>query len=109
MRCSAQALILLLGALLLSRDALTAVAETGIGASDFYKPAHGHVFDAVCSLYAQGEPSDPVTVAAALRRAPASRPSTPSRLHRLTATTRRCVHRAGYRPWRARECNRIRC
>jgi replicative DNA helicase len=36
---------------------------------DFYKPAHAHVYDAVLSLYGQGEPADPVTVAEELRRA----------------------------------------
>lgn len=58
----------LLGAMLLSRDAIAAAVET-CAADDFYKPAHGHVFDAVCSLYGQGEPADPVTVADELRRA----------------------------------------
>src|SRR5262249_6925387 len=38
-------------------------------ADDFYKPAHGHVFEAITSLYSQGEPVDPVTVAEELRRA----------------------------------------
>ena len=59
----------LLGAMLLSRDAIAAAAEIGLGADDFYKPAHGHVFDAVCGLYSRGEPVDPVTVAEVLRRA----------------------------------------
>ena len=58
----------LLGAMLLSRDAIAAAVET-CGVEDFYKPAHGHVFDAICSLYGQGEPADPVTVADELRRA----------------------------------------
>jgi replicative DNA helicase len=59
----------LLGAMLLSRDAITAAVEAGVEASDFYKPAHTHLFDAVMSLYGQGEPVDPVTVAEELRRA----------------------------------------
>jgi replicative DNA helicase len=54
--------------MLLSRDAIAAAVES-CGPDDFYKPAHGHVFDAVCSLYGQGEPADPVTVADELRRA----------------------------------------
>jgi replicative DNA helicase len=58
----------LLGAMLLSRDAISAAVEM-CKADDFYRPAHGHIFDAVCSLYAQGEPADPVTVADELRRA----------------------------------------
>ena len=57
----------LLGAMLISRDAV-AVALEQCQTSDFYKPAHGHVFDAITSLYAQGEPVDPVTVADELHR-----------------------------------------
>lgn len=59
----------LLGAMLLSRDAIVAATEVGLGADEFYKPAHGHVFDAIVTLYGAGEPSDPVTVAEELRRA----------------------------------------
>jgi replicative DNA helicase len=58
----------LLGAMLLSRDAVAAAAEV-VSAGDFYKPAHGHLYDAVTSLVSQGEPVDPVTVADELRRA----------------------------------------
>ena len=59
----------LLGAMLLSRDAITAAVEARVDAADFYKPAHGHVYEAIQSLYGQGEPVDPVTVAEELRRA----------------------------------------
>ncbi|MGI8776953.1 MAG: replicative DNA helicase [Acidimicrobiales bacterium] len=59
----------LLGAMLLSRDAIVAAVEAQLTGEDFYKPAHGHIFEAVTSLYAQGEPADPVTVAEELRRA----------------------------------------
>jgi replicative DNA helicase len=59
----------LLGSMLLSRDAITAAVEARVTADDFYKPAHGHIFEAVWSLYEQGEPVDPVTVAEELRRA----------------------------------------
>src|SRR5438552_17871329 len=55
--------------MLISRDAITAAVEARVDAADFYKPAHGHVFDAIWSLYEQGEPVDPVTVAEELRRA----------------------------------------
>src|SRR6187431_801344 len=58
----------LLGAMLLSKDAIAAAVEV-VNADDFYKPAHGHVFDAITSLYSGGEPVDPVTVAEELRRA----------------------------------------
>lgn len=58
----------LLGAMLLSRDAIAVAVERCSG-EDFYKPSHGHIFDAVTALYAEGEPADPVTVAEALRRA----------------------------------------
>ena len=57
----------LLGAMLLSRDAI-GDAQTICRADDFYKPAHGHVFEAIISLTARGEPADPVTVADELRR-----------------------------------------
>ena len=59
----------LLGAMLLSTDAIAAAAEVGVSSDDFYKPAHGHVYDAICALNAAGEPADPVTVSEELRRA----------------------------------------
>ena len=58
----------LLGAMLLTRDAIADALEV-VRAEHFYKPSHAHVFDAVCGLYAAGEPADPVTVAEALARA----------------------------------------
>src|SRR3954451_9887080 len=58
----------LLGAMLLSRDAIATAVEI-CTADDFYRPIHGHVFDAITSLYAQGEGVDPVTVADELARA----------------------------------------
>lgn len=59
----------LLGAMLLSREAIASALEVGLGSSDFYKPSYAHIFDAVTTLYAQGEPADPVTVAEVLHRA----------------------------------------
>src|SRR5205807_3287654 len=59
----------LLGAMLLSRDAIVSAVELQLGPDDFYRPAHGHIFDAITSIYGQGEPADPVTVAEELRRA----------------------------------------
>jgi len=58
----------LLGAMLLSRDAIAAAVEI-TSADDFYKPAHGHIYDAITALFASGEPVDPVTVAEELNRA----------------------------------------
>ena len=57
----------LLGAMLLSRTAIDVASEV-VTADAFYKPAHGHIFEAVTSLAARGEPVDPVTVADELRR-----------------------------------------
>ncbi len=57
----------LLGAMLLSRDATAAALEM-CGASDFYKPSHKLVFEAITSLYAKGDPADAITVAEELRR-----------------------------------------
>jgi replicative DNA helicase len=59
----------LLGALLLSRDALNTAAELGVVAANFYKPAHQHIYEAVRVLTAAGEPVDVITVAEELRRA----------------------------------------
>src|SRR5207249_125800 len=59
----------LLGAMLLSNDAIAAAVNVHLNPGDFYKPAHGHIYDAVTTLYSQGEPVDPVTVAEELRRA----------------------------------------
>src|SRR3989442_466105 len=40
----------LLGAMLLSKDAVAAAVEV-VSADDFYKPAHGHIYDAITGLY----------------------------------------------------------
>jgi replicative DNA helicase len=59
----------LLGAMLLSRDAIAAVTEVrGLSPDDFYRPAHGHIFAAIMALYERGDPADPVTVAEELAR-----------------------------------------
>jgi replicative DNA helicase len=54
-----------LGAMLLSKDAIADVVEV-IKPDDFYLPAHQLVYDAVLDLYARGEPADAVTVSAEL-------------------------------------------
>jgi replicative DNA helicase len=58
----------LLGAMMLSAEAIAAAAGV-VTASDFYKPAHGHIYDAIHTLYASGQPVDSVTVSDELRRA----------------------------------------
>jgi replicative DNA helicase len=57
----------LLGAMLLSRDAIADAVEH-TAADHFYRPANAHVFDAISGLYASGDPADPVTVSAELER-----------------------------------------
>lgn len=58
----------LLGAMLLSRDAIASAVEVGLKVGDFYKPAIGHMFEAALALYSRGEPVDPVTLADELLR-----------------------------------------
>ena len=58
----------LLGAMLLSRDAIADAVEV-VHTEHFYRPAHAHVYDAISALYAAGDPVDPVTVAEELDRA----------------------------------------
>src|SRR3954470_6826445 len=56
-----------LGSMLLSKDAIADVIET-IRGSDFYRPAHETIFEAVVEPYGRGEPVDPVTTSAELSR-----------------------------------------
>ncbi|NUO56462.1 MAG: replicative DNA helicase [Hamadaea sp.] len=51
--------------MLLSKDAIADVVEI-LRSSDFYRPAHATIFEAVVDLFGRGEPADAVTVAAAL-------------------------------------------
>lgn len=57
-----------LGAMLLSRDAIGVVSEMGLNPQDFYRPANRHIFDAIRALYSSASPADVVTVADELRR-----------------------------------------
>jgi len=57
-----------LGAILLSRDALGSVVESGLRFDDFYKPAHQHIFDVACAVSQSGGPADTITVADELQR-----------------------------------------
>jgi len=51
-----------LGAMLLSKDAIGDVTEI-IKGRDFYRPAHEEIYEAVIDLYGRGEPADAITVA----------------------------------------------
>jgi replicative DNA helicase len=57
-----------LGAMMLSKDAIADVVEV-IKPGDFYRPAHQLIYDAILDLYARGEPADAVTVSAELTTA----------------------------------------
>lgn len=50
-----------LGSMLLSKDAIADCVEI-LKASDFYRPAHESIYDAVLDLYGRGEPVDAITV-----------------------------------------------
>ena len=56
-----------LGAMLMSKDAIAEVLEV-VKSADFYRPAHELIYQAIIELYGHGEPADPVTVAAELER-----------------------------------------
>ncbi len=56
-----------LGAMMLSKDAIADVVEVLRGV-DFYRPAHQTVYDTVLDLYGRGEPADAVTVSAELTK-----------------------------------------
>ena len=51
-----------LGGMLLSKEAITDVIEVLRG-SEFYKPAHESIYDAVIEVYNRSEPADPLIVA----------------------------------------------
>jgi len=51
-----------LGGMMISKDAIADVVEQLRG-SDFYRPAHEAIYDAILDLYGRGEPADAVTVA----------------------------------------------
>lgn len=51
-----------LGAMLLSKDAIADVIET-LREVDFYKPAHATIYGAILDIYGRGEPADAITIA----------------------------------------------
>ena len=50
-----------------SKEAIANVLEI-VQPTDFYKPAHGQIFETILGLYARGEPADAITVADELGR-----------------------------------------
>lgn len=57
----------LLGAMLISRDAISEAQEL-VRPEDFYREANGRIFSAIIDLYIHGEPADPITAAEALKK-----------------------------------------
>jgi replicative DNA helicase len=55
-----------LGSMLLSQDAISEVTEV-LRPVDFYKESHALIYRSMLSLFASGEPVDPLTVAESLR------------------------------------------
>jgi replicative DNA helicase len=55
-----------LGAMMLSREAVADITEV-LQTGDFYKDAHAKIFEVARSLYAKGDPIDPLTIAETLR------------------------------------------
>lgn len=84
-----------LGGTLVSAAAIGDVVEI-LRASDFYRPAHGLVFEIVSDLYSRGEPVDAISVTAELsRRGELDRIGGPSYLHTLISTVPTAAN-AGY-------------
>ena len=57
-----------LGAMLLSKAAITDVTTVLPSSAAFQLPAHRLIFDRIIDLYQRGQPADPVTVIPELRR-----------------------------------------
>lgn len=72
-----------LGGMLLSKDAIADCVE-GMRGTDFYRPAHELIWDAIVHLYGRGEPADAITVADELtKRGDLSRAGGQAYLHQL--------------------------
>jgi len=85
-----------LGGMMLSADVIDEVTETLI-AEDFYRPAHAAIYQAILALYSDGDPTDPVAVAAELEsRGELSRAGGAPYLHTLIATVPTVANAAYY-------------
>ncbi|MBO0924363.1 replicative DNA helicase [Cellulomonas sp. zg-ZUI199] len=74
-----------LGGMMISKDAIADVIEQ-IKGTDFYRPAHEAIYDAILDLYGRGEPADAITVADELtKRGEMTRVGGAAYLHTLIA------------------------
>ncbi|MGW5240583.1 replicative DNA helicase [Monashia sp. NPDC004114] len=84
-----------LGGMLLSKDAIADCVEQLKG-TDFYRPAHELIYDAILDLYGRGEPADAITVADELtKRGELPRVGGQAYLHQLIASVPTAAN-AGY-------------
>jgi replicative DNA helicase len=84
-----------LGGMLLSKDAIADCVEQLKG-TDFYRPAHELIYDAILDLYGRGEPADAITVSDELtKRGDLSRVGGQAYLHQLIASVPTAAN-AGY-------------
>ncbi|GAB3849516.1 replicative DNA helicase [Nesterenkonia populi] len=75
-----------LGGMLLDKDAIADVVEILRG-TDFYRPAHEMIYEAVIDLYGRGEPADVVTVNDELsKKQQLQRVGGPTYLHNIAQT-----------------------
>lgn len=84
-----------LGGMMLSKDAIADAAEAVRG-TDFYRPAHEAIYEAIIDLYGRGEPADAITVADELgKRGELSRIGGQAYLHELIQSVPTAAN-AGY-------------
>jgi replicative DNA helicase len=76
-----------LGAMLISHQAIADALGTSLRGPEFYRPAHETIYTAIVDLYAAGEPADPITLTRQLQIAgELERCGGPSYLHALVAS-----------------------
>ncbi len=84
-----------LGGMLLSKDAIADCVEQLKG-TDFYRPAHELIYDAILDLYGRGEPADAITVSDELtKRGDLTRIGGQAYLHQLISSVPTAAN-AGY-------------
>lgn len=85
-----------LGAMLLSKTAITEVIDI-VRAEDFYRPAHGFVYQAIAELTMAGEPADSITVAGELdNRGLLQRVGGGNYIHELTSVVVTAANASSY-------------